>query len=199
MKQINILDKRIFPENPANFNFVLEKNPHGHFAGFIKPEREEKERSYQIFTKDLAKFIEDEGDNEVSIFSPDGQLKRERQYYPSFLIAAHEIRHRVQHDRPIRQFSPEDAKLVKDNILRSIIKFQEMVFKEDKKIYRKEKRSEEFIKDKLNPKEFDARVIERLIGNKLNEIPKRLGTAMDVGDLDDFASILQMSAPEKKK
>ncbi|MDO8558960.1 MAG: hypothetical protein Q7R84_01380 [bacterium] len=194
MKQIGFLDRRVFPKNPAAFNFALKGED---LAGFIIPEGDGKERSYQIMVSGLAKLMENKKKQDVSIFDSEGRRKSDKQFTPGLSIAAHEIRHRAQRDLQVKQFAPGDAEVVKDDILRSIIKFQEMLFKETEKIYRREKRSEEFIKEKLSPKEFDASVIERFIGNKLNDIPKRLGSGMEIGDLDEFASIIQMSAPEK--
>lgn len=198
-KRISFLDRKIFPENPADINFALKRKSKD-FAGFIIPEKDDdKERSYQIVVKGLARFLEKERNEEVAIFGLDGKCKNEKQYSLEFLIAAHEVRHRVQRDKGIKQFSPEDAKLVKDQLLSNIIKFCEILFKEREKNYRKENKPEEFIRKKLSPKEFDAMVIERFIGNKLNEIPKRLGAGMEIGDLHEFISIIQMAAPEKDK
>ena len=187
---IGFLDRAIFRENPAAFNFGLKENQYGLFVGFIQPRKGEKERSYQIEVKNLAGIMEKEVNMINPLFTRGGQLQDVRRYLPDLAIAAHEVRHRVQHDRKVRRFSPESAKLVKNKILQSIIKFQEMVFKEDEKIYRRDKKPERFIKDRLGPKEFDAKVIERLISNRLYEISKRENPKIGPADLEEFASMI---------
>lgn len=201
MKRMGFLDRKIFPENPAAFNFALKENSSGDFAGFIRPEKDGKERSYQICVKDLAECFKEEKSKKVPIFGPERQLKLKKyQNEGQFLIsiAAHEVRHRIQHDNFIRKFSPEDTKLVQDPLLRNIIKFYGIEFKEREKIYLKEGKSEEFIKEKLGPKEFDAMVIEKFVANKMHEKIKKLKTKLEPEDYEEIVSMIQIAAPEKE-
>ena|SRR3989338_9478331 len=152
--------------------------------------------------KDLAECFKEEKGKKVPIFGPGRHLKLEKyQSDGQFLIsvAAHEVRHRIQHDNLIRKFSPEDAKLIDDPLLRLIIEFYEMEFEEREKIYRREKRPEEFIREKLSPKEFDATVIEKFVANKMNEkfTKKPRPTLLDLKDYEEIVSMIQIAAPEK--
>jgi len=194
MKRIGALDRKIFPENPASFIFALKEDIPGDFAGFVRPEKDEKERSYQITVKNIAEYIKEEEGKKVPIFGPERQLKFQKYDKEQFLIsvAAHEIRHRVQHDHSIKNFSPEDAKLVDDQLLRYIIEFYEIEFEEREKIYRRENKSEEFIKKKLGPKEFDAMVIEKFVANKLHKKP-----ITTPEELEEIVSMIKIVAPKK--
>lgn len=54
------------------------------------------------------------------------------------------------------------------------------------------------MKRRLGPKEFDAEVIERFVGNKLNEVYEKQDRKLGPSDLNEIVSIIQMSGPEKK-
>ena len=103
-------------------------------------------------------------------------------------IAAHEVRHRVQRDCSLKKFSPESANLVKDEFLKKIIRFNELVFEESRNIYIVENKSKTYIKGRINRAEFDARVIERLVAAKIdgkNAYSLR----------EEIVSIIKMPAP----
>ena len=103
-------------------------------------------------------------------------------------VAAHEVRHRVQHDCSLKKFSSGSANLIKDGLSKSIIEFEESVFEEDRKTYIKENKSKAFIRGRINQKEFDASVIGLLVANKIHR-----KNAYSLRE--EITSIIKMSAP----
>ena len=74
-------------------------------------------------------------------------------------IAAHEVRHRLQY-HSTKKFYRSHIHSVKHPFLREAIRWVGLLFKEDAKIYREKGKSQKFICHRINPLEFDARVIE---------------------------------------
>jgi len=206
MKRIGFLDRKIFPENIAGFNSILNKDPYESVAGLIVPDKDETKRTYRITTKGLADELEEEKDKKVPIFRSEKQLSLEPYCWNEqllFLIAAHEVRHRIQRDKNIEKFSPKDAKLIDDWLLQSIIEFYEIEFKEREKIYQRENKSNEFIKRKFNPAEFDATVIHCLVVNKMQEKFKKMKVPLQLKDYEEIVSMIvsaiQIAGPKKSE
>tara|TARA_B100001971_G_C18215420_1_gene553486 strand:+ start:238 stop:957 length:720 start_codon:yes stop_codon:yes gene_type:complete len=192
-KRISYLDKRIFPDNPAEFCFV-RKNPEEFFAGFIKPRKNSKKRTYNIYIIGLAKMLRKEKSIGWVLIREQKTRWRSRiiKYTWEVLllsIAAHEVRHRIQHDLSIKKLSPNDTDLVDDKFLGAIISFNETYFSECRI-----GKSVKYINERLNPKEFDAKVIGRLVQHKVHK--NSLKSSQDWSRLlKDIVSVLKIQAP----
>jgi len=184
------LDKLVFTESPVTVNFVSGKNPFEYFTGYHQ--RRNGEEIYNIYVNGIAALIREEN-KQGFLYLPSGpknQFKPARYTQEEFLVctAAHEVRHRFQNNFLVKKFSPRSANLVKDDLLKSVIRFEELVFEECREIYAKEKRSKVYIKGRINQKEFDAKIIERLVAIKIhgkNAYSLR----------EEITSIIKMSAP----
>jgi hypothetical protein len=173
--RIGVLDRKIFPDNPATFSYALKESPEEEFVGFEIPKDSEKERFYRIYLRNLARVFNNRKKEEHLPFFKLGEEKKQIEllrYKPEeFLLsaAAHEVRHRVQKDFSLELLSPDNARSIENQLLRSIIEYCELEFKELKKILTREKKSEEYINYRMRPAEFDAKVIEVLVANKTHE------------------------------
>ena len=184
------LDRLVFPENPATVNFSIGKYRLGFFTAHRLPS-EQTEARYNIYINGLAKSLREEKKEGLWILNVSkNQFRPMRPTWEELLvhIAAHEVRHRVQRDCSLKKFSPKSANLVKDELLKSTIKFNELVFEESRNIYIGENRSKAYIKGRINRKEFDARVIERLIAAKIHR--------KNIKDLlEEIVSVIKLQAP----
>ena len=173
--RIGALDRKIFPDNPATFDYVLKEPPEKEFVGFEIPEANEKERYYRIYLKNLAKTFNDVKKEErlpfFQIRGRGGAMKLLNYEPEEFLLstAAHEIRHRVQKDVSAELLSSDSARSVENPLLKAIIEYCELEFEERKRILTREGKSQEYINHIMRPEEFDARVIEILAANKIHE------------------------------
>ena len=184
------IDRLVFPENPATINFSIGKYRLGFFAAHRLPS-EQTEARYNIYINGLAKSLREE--KKEGLWIPNVSKNQFRPMRPTWeellvYVAAHEVRHRVQHDCSLKRFSPKSANLVKDELLKSTIKFNELVFKESKNVYIKDNRSKAYIKGRINRKEFDAIAIERLIAAKIHR--KNIKNL-----LEEIVSTIKMQAP----
>lgn len=169
MVRLETLDGMVFPENPVTINFSIKRHRFGYVAGHF-PDKSSETR-YNIYLCGLVASLK-EWKNSKSLWIPGNRKDRRlvRLTWDELLvsIAAHEVRHRVQFDYPLRKFSPRSSSLVKDEPLRSIIEFNELEFEERYKIYIREKKSKTFISERINRKEFDASTIERLVAHMVH-------------------------------
>jgi hypothetical protein len=162
------LDRALFPEKPAVINFSLKKPVFEMHAGHY-PDKRTNVR-YSIFLKDLAELLKKQKRRKVWLLRGKKGILRERTWKELlFCIAGHEVRHRIQHDRKIKKFSPASAKKIKDYQLRSIIEFTTLYFEEKKSTYLQEKRSKCFIRARTSIIEFDAQVIEKMLFHVIRE------------------------------
>lgn len=128
------------------------------------PKTKKQEEHYGIFIPNIKKFMRAERRNRNII----DFLTRNSSYddcpHPLndeilIRVAAHEVRHRLQ-KHSIRKFKRMHVHSVKHPFLRKVIRWVHLLFVEDAKIYREEGKSKKFIRHKINPLEFDAKVIE---------------------------------------
>ena len=173
--RIGALDRKIFPDNPVTFSYTLKEPPEKEFVGFEIPEADEKERFYRIYLKNLARTVNNRIKEELLPFFKLGEEKKQikllKHKPEEFLlsVAAHEVRHRVQKDFSLEPLSPDSARSIENQLLKSIIEYRELEFEEIKKILIREKKSEEYISYRMRPDEFDAKVIELFVANKIHE------------------------------
>ena len=183
------LDRLVFPEDPVAINFSIRK----HCSGFLVAHHPNKnaETRYNIYVDGLADLWEARKKERKSWIPGNRRghrLVKATREELLVSLAAHEVRHRVQSDCSPKKFSPKSANLVKDKFIKSIIRFEALVLEEDRKTYNKENKSKFFIRGRINRKEFDATVIERLIASKIHR-----KNAYSLRE--ETASIIKMSAP----
>jgi len=185
MIRLEKLDRIIFPKNPATICFSIKKHRFGYYITHIISDKHTKERYYSIYLDGLADFFQEE--KQKRFFWVSKNLKTKLIKYTSeellLSIIAHEVRHRIQQDYSIKKFSNKSASLVKEKILKEVIIFNSFEFKERKKIYIREGKSKEFIEDRINPKEFDASIIENLVAIEIhrknkNELREKIISAI---------------------
>lgn len=164
-KRISALDRHVFPEKPIEeFNFS-PKARGSSMAGHV-PYRKSCPEHYTIWISDIAKRIKDEIMNKQPVFcSRSGKLRLVYISWEELLwgIAAHEVRHRVQLLKKIKRFSPRHVDIIDNPILRAMIGFQSCSFEILTKKYRKEGKSEQYIRRKTRSAEFDAYVVELFV------------------------------------
>ena len=170
LARLESLDRLVFPENPATINFSIRKHRFGYPIGY-HPNKNTEVR-YSIYLDGVAGFFQEEK-KKRGLWIPrssKNQTRFLRLTWEELLVSivAHEIRHRVQQDCSLKKFSPKVANLVEDELLKAIIEFNELEFEERRKIYIRDNKSKTFIKDRVNRKEFDASVIERLVANMIH-------------------------------
>ena len=197
MVYLSSLDSLVFPENPAIINFSIRRHRFGYPVGH-HPAKNDEAR-YNIYLDGVARFLREEK-KERGLWIPNlnkGSRNRSKLLRPTWEellvpMAAHEVRHRVQCDCSCGQFSPKNTSLVKDRLLRAIVTFEGYVFEENKKTWTQENKPRAYIQERMEPKEFDASVIERLIAAKIhgkNAYSLR----------EEIVSIIKMSAPKRPK
>ena len=167
--RLEALDKMVFPEKPANFNFSIKKNFFGCFVS-QDPNKRVKSR-YTIYLPGLADALNEEKQRKVFwLAEKRGNKKLSDPTWEELLvgIAAHEVRHRFQSDCPCKKFSFKSAATLEDGLLRAAVRFTGLKFKQLKKIYADQGRTKAFISHRTNRKEFDASVIERLVANMIH-------------------------------
>jgi hypothetical protein len=168
--RLELLDSMVFPENPATVNFSIKKHHYGFPVGYHPYKNDEIK--YTIYLDGIAElFMEEKGKKCLWIA---GNRKGHRLIRPIWEelivpIVAHEVRHRVQQDCSLKKFSPKSSILVEDDLLRSIIEFNKLLFNERRKIYIRENKPKAFIRDRINRKEFDATIIEGLVANTIHQ------------------------------
>ncbi len=182
---LGMLDRMIFREKPAVINFSLK------FREFqVAHHPDNSEVRYTICLDGLADSMKKE--KEKGCLWIPGNRRRRRLRKPTWNeliipIAAHEVRHRVQTDRSVKQFSSESSEMIEDDLLRSIVEYNGLVFQEEYAIYFRENRSEDFIGKRLSLKEFDAKVAEQLVANMIHR--------KDAYSFKEIASAIQLQAP----
>lgn len=198
--RIGILDREVFPENPAPLELIADRGVKNNLAMYIPYVPRTKQECYVIFVKILSENLRLlKREIKLITYNRAGKIP-EFSRAPSYTweelllsLAAHEVRHRIQYNLSIRQFSPQDAPLVDDRLLKHIIMLNEAEFRQRKKIYRsKENRSEGYIREKLSAEEFDASVVGMLVAHKVHR--KDFSEAFE-----EIVSIIKMQAPKKPK
>lgn len=188
---LRTLDELVFPENPATVLFVARKHRSG--CPVVHYPNKNTETRYGIYLDGIADYLRKEKEG-GGLYIPMGSKNKfrpgMRRVWEELLVpwAAHEVRHRVQHDCSPKKFSPKSANFSESELLKSIIEFTELVFEEDRKIYIRENKSKAYIKSQINRKEFDAKVIERLVSKMIyrkNAYSLR----------EEIASAIKLSAP----
>lgn len=187
---LEALDRLVFPENPATINFSIRKHRFGY--PIVYHPNKDTETRYSIYLDGIAGFFQEEKKG-GGLYIPMGSKNQFRPIKPTLKellvhIAAHEVRHRVQHDCFLKKFSPRSANLIRDGLLKLIIEFEGLVFEESRKIYIRENRSKAYIKDRTNRKEFDASVIERLVAKMIHR-----KNAYSLRE--EIVSVIKMQAP----
>lgn len=169
LMRLEVLDKMVFPENPATINFSIRKHPYGYPVAHRLPD-EYTEARYNIYLDGLADFLREEKRKECLWIPKRPRSLLLKPTWEELLVPmmAHEVRHRAQCDCSLKKFSPRNSSLVKDDLLRSIVEFNELEVEERYKIYVRENKSKTFIRDRINRKEFDASVIEDLVAIKIH-------------------------------
>lgn len=164
--RLEAIDRMVFPKNTAIINFSIGKGRFGHPIGHNK-----RKAKYNIYLDGLANFFQEEKRKKCLWIPkrPKSLLLRATQEELLISIAAHEVRHRVQSDCSIKKFSSKNVDLIKDKLLRAVVRFNILEFEEREKIYIRDKESKAFIKDRINRREFDASVIERLVAIKVHQ------------------------------
>jgi len=195
MKWIGAIDKKVFPNNPAEFIFGTKKHKWDFFAAFIDPEKNSNKRQYKIYTRGLADLLKDEKKAKKAL------LKRKHSGYKSILIshtwqelflgiAVHEVRHRIQHDLKIKMFSAKDIDRSDTSLLGNILCLNKLIFETKKEIHIEEKRSKRYIQNRQKQVEFDASFIQKLVIQKIH--------GKNVYSLSDqIVKIIKIQAPSK--
>jgi hypothetical protein len=190
-RRLETLDRMVFPENPSPIGFSMRKNRFGFLAAHGPPEKDTGLR-YFIHVEGINELVHEEK-NKKWFFIPKNsnrEAKLVRFTWEELLVsvAAHEVRHRVQHDCSIKKFSPRSACLIEDHILRSVIEFNKKEFEKREQIYIRDNEPKVYIKNRINRKEFDASTIEIFITNKIH--------GKDAYSLrEEIARIIKLQAP----
>lgn len=163
-KQLELLDGMVFPDNPRPFCFVLKSSHPGQCAAYGPNNTNDEERFYSIIIEDLSKNFKE------------GKLGLTA-------VAAHEVRHRLQLNFSFKLFSPEVADMVDDQF-RSAIAIMEAEFNKKRQILINRGEAQEYIEHVLDPQEFDAEVVEKIVTLESKKVP-----------LIKIVSIIKTTAP----
>jgi len=156
------------------FGFIVHRNKFGFFAQYVKRTKKEKD-GYIVYTNGLSDLLEKKG--ALVVFTKKGKiiklagLKKERRHSleESLIgIAAHEVRHRLQHYRLIKQLRKKDIPIAKNKRLARVMKFVDLLLKGNRKIWRKEGKPEWFIEKQTKTREFDAKIIGEIVKNRIH-------------------------------
>lgn len=154
------LDKEVFLENPIKKIIILIMRPPSEAKRIAYISEEDavsnEPEHYVIYDYGLKKIIEQERQKRVILLSKSGKSEdfTKMTLEEVFIgIAAHEVRHRVQHLLPIEWFSPEHAKTIDAPYFRSLIEFRKFIF------------ASHSLEGNYQ-REFDAKVIENLVVEK---------------------------------
>lgn len=178
MACIMFFDKRILGDIDTIFSFIPHKAKFETIVRclvFMKKKTGERKDGYQIYARGISDLIEKRG--ALMCFTKKGKVvritrfkeKRRHSLEETLIgIAAHEVRHRLQYHRLIRQLGKKDINICKDKRLVRVIKFTDLVFKEERKIYREKRRPEWSIKKRTKASELDARIVEEIVKNRIH-------------------------------
>jgi hypothetical protein len=154
------LDKEVFSENPIKRIIILRMRPPSEAKriAYIPEEGavSNEPEHYVIHNYGLKKIIDQECRKRVILLS---ESERSKDFIKMTLeevfigIAAHEVRHRVQHLLPIEWISPEHARTIDDPYFRRLIEFRRIIFTSHPP-------------EGNYQREFDAKVIENLVVEK---------------------------------
>ena len=154
------LDKEVFLENPIKKIIILRMRPPSEAKRIAYIPEEDvvsnEPEHYVIYDYGLKKIIEQERQKRVILLSKSGKSEdfTKMTLEEVFIgIAAHEVRHRVQHLLSIEWFSPERAKTIDAPYFRSLIEFRKFIF------------ASHSLEGNYQ-REFDAKVIENLVVEK---------------------------------
>ena len=154
------LDKEVFSENPIKKIIILKMRPPSEAKRIAYIPEEDavsnEPEHYVIYDYGLKKIIEQECRKRVISLSESGRSEdfTKITLEEVFIgIAAHEVRHRVQHLLSIEWFSPEHAKTIDDPYFRRLIEFRRFIFASHPP-------------EGNYQREFDAKVIENLVVEK---------------------------------
>jgi hypothetical protein len=202
MVTISFFDRLIFPENHAQFNFNPDNNDgREEFVCFDELKIGEMGRRYEIFPQQIKSRFDIEKNKRVSFFDANNKLKLEKCLNNNIFfltIAAHEARHRYVKEGLSERFSPKDAARLEQGALKEVIIYKEILFRRMEEQFRREKRSDEFIKKRLHPDEFDAEVIAMLALSELNKIVKEKGK-IEKKDYEQIATIIKITPSESAR
>jgi hypothetical protein len=130
------------------------------------------EESYTIYLYKLAETIEMAAANRTLVGLDGTTMKYPKNLWASrkevmISIAGHEVRHRLQQMAFLKKITAQDEECTADPLLKQTIGFVKNRFKEKERIYQERGESAWFIKKRLDDEEFDATVVEYLIGSLL--------------------------------
>jgi len=172
---IALLDSLVFPySNGETFEIGFNhKREAENFAEYRPRTRKEKD-GYLIFTRGLFEKLSEEAEHYYLFDSNRGFSSLSNSSFEGgcsldemiVSVAAHEVRHKLQFNRPeLGRFSRRGISLIRAPLVRAVVYFEHSVFRERRKIYIKEERPKSFIRRKLSRIEFDAHVVDRMVGS----------------------------------
>ncbi|MFA5767236.1 MAG: hypothetical protein WC919_04905 [Candidatus Paceibacterota bacterium] len=173
MVAISALDELVFSKKERGMINIIpaSKHPHKYPVAYHRGDKESEE-CYLIFVNGIADYLKEEKSKKRVIIKngrPGNRAKLVKNSWDEmfFRVAAHEVRHRLQNKLKIRKFTPKSAEIIDDRILKWTIEFYTVEFEERKKIYERDGESEDYIRDRMKPREFDASVIESFVISKI--------------------------------
>jgi len=186
---ISKLDQAVFPENPIN-QVEIYPESNNLEAYYCKDDTQ-----YGVFAKGLANKIKYRTSSDQGLVKPGAELSIED---ACLMIAAHEIRHRLQYKENIIQFSMSYAKkgpkkwyskkTEKYFLLAFILNFCYSYFADLKQDLQDKEYSQSLIKIATSTEEFDAMVIEYYV---INEAFGRFKFR-----LKDFTEVIRLQPPK---
>jgi len=171
MVRISSLDELVFSKDESCLITLVptRKHVYGFPAAYSRANGDEEE-TYLIFVNGIADFLKKEKSQKKMVITKEKGRNRLKLVPPTWdgllvPMAAHEVRHRVQRKLKVKKFSPKAKPF--DEVLKWTIEFYTIEFEERKKIYIEEGKSQRYIKDRINPREFDASVIESFVASRI--------------------------------
>lgn len=190
MACISAVNRMAFGGEPVTLNFMSPEHAERPdiVARYDSGGKDSRE-GYEVRVEGLHNKTLDMLKSKIELVDKDGKVFEDR---PLTTIeseylgtAVHEVRHRFQHQKGFKMFSPKDISSV-DEQLGRIISFMKDYFDIVREDLEKEGASKKIIASQANPREFDAMVVEVLAQNKMHE-----GVT-----LEEFSNLVGIQPPE---
>jgi hypothetical protein len=195
---IGALDEAVFSREQACQICLVPTHKHSYEAKIAYAKKEEgRTEEYLLYLNGLSEFLFEDFENKHFIATRDIEnykpsLRGVSRWQICISIAAHEVRHRLQHKEGVRKFTPRSYLRVKDPQLSCVIEFCGYLDKAKEDLFVEEGRSQRYIKYKLNRREFDAKVIEYLVlGSTHGKSPEQIRD-----ELNSIASMVKLERPK---